>query len=267
MGLQPWWGGIFERLVRSTKRCLRKVIGQARFSWDELSTAVIEAEAVINSQPLSYISADDFDEPLTPSHLLTGRRILSLPDHLCHESEEEFNVGPDLLTKRVRHLNNTLAKFWERWRKEYLLELREAHRYHRGHPNPSQVSLGDVVIVHSTDQPRGSWKLGRITKLLAGQDGEVRGAVLRVAGGGRQATLLRRPIQLLYPLEASSPPSELDCASSNPEQGTSSTPQHSDGNQGSPPDESEEPQPLRQSRRAAALEAHDRIVAQVLSEN
>ena len=27
----PWWGGIFERLVKSTKRCLRKLIGQAVF--------------------------------------------------------------------------------------------------------------------------------------------------------------------------------------------------------------------------------------------
>ena len=26
----PWWGGLFERLVKSTKRCLRKMLGQAR---------------------------------------------------------------------------------------------------------------------------------------------------------------------------------------------------------------------------------------------
>ena len=25
----PWWGRLFERLVKSTKRCLRKMIGQA----------------------------------------------------------------------------------------------------------------------------------------------------------------------------------------------------------------------------------------------
>ena len=25
----PWWGGVFERLIRSTKRCLKKTIGQA----------------------------------------------------------------------------------------------------------------------------------------------------------------------------------------------------------------------------------------------
>jgi len=28
----PWWGGVFERMVRSTKRCLRKVVGRANFT-------------------------------------------------------------------------------------------------------------------------------------------------------------------------------------------------------------------------------------------
>ena len=45
----PWWGGMFERLIESMKRCLWKVIGQAEFSYDELLTAVVEAEAVLNS--------------------------------------------------------------------------------------------------------------------------------------------------------------------------------------------------------------------------
>ena len=69
----PWWGGIFERLVKSTKRCLRKVVGRSRLYYDELITVVTEIEAVINSRPLTYLSADDLDEPLTPSHFLCGR--------------------------------------------------------------------------------------------------------------------------------------------------------------------------------------------------
>ena len=68
----PWWGGFFERLIQSTKRCLRKIIGQASFSYDELLTTVIEVEGVLNSRPLSYVSVDDLDEPLTPSHSLAG---------------------------------------------------------------------------------------------------------------------------------------------------------------------------------------------------
>jgi len=68
----PWWGGLFERLVKSTKRCLRKILGQAKLSHDEFRTALVEIEMVLNSRPLTYISSEDFDEPLTPSHLLTG---------------------------------------------------------------------------------------------------------------------------------------------------------------------------------------------------
>ena len=32
----PWWGGMFERLIRSTKRCLKKMIGQVKLTFDEL---------------------------------------------------------------------------------------------------------------------------------------------------------------------------------------------------------------------------------------
>ena len=78
----PWWGGIFERLIKSTKRCLRKLIGQAKFSYDEMHTAIVEIESIINSRPLSYVSSDDTKEPLAPSHLLVGCRILNLPDTL-----------------------------------------------------------------------------------------------------------------------------------------------------------------------------------------
>ena len=95
----PWWGGIFERLIKSTKRCLRKLIGQARFSYDEMHTAIVEIEAIINSRPLSYISSDDTEEPLTPSHLLVGRRILSLPDNLSYSEldyDYEVTEGPNI---------------------------------------------------------------------------------------------------------------------------------------------------------------------------
>uniref|UniRef100_A0A1X7SFK5 Integrase catalytic domain-containing protein n=1 Tax=Amphimedon queenslandica TaxID=400682 RepID=A0A1X7SFK5_AMPQE len=75
-----WWGEIFERLIHSMKRCLKKIIGKSQLSYEELLTAVSEAEMIINSCPLSYISMDDLEEPVTPSHMMIGRRLLSLPD-------------------------------------------------------------------------------------------------------------------------------------------------------------------------------------------
>ena len=75
----PWWGGIFERMIQTTKRCLRKTIGSARLTYDELLTSVTEVEMILNSRPLTHLSSDDVEEePLTPSHLLLGYRVLSL---------------------------------------------------------------------------------------------------------------------------------------------------------------------------------------------
>lgn len=45
------------------------MIGKARLTHDELLTAVTEAEMIVNC---SYLPSDNFEEPLTPSHLLVG---------------------------------------------------------------------------------------------------------------------------------------------------------------------------------------------------
>ena len=189
----PWWGGIFERLVKSVKRCLRKIIGQAKFSYDELNTALVEVEAIINSCPLTYVSLDDFEEPLTPSHLLVGRRLLSMPDDLgcLDDGDEEFTVDTNTLQRRARHLNNVINHFWKRWAKEYLSELRNAHQYPKASQSFSSVREGDVVVVYDSDVPRGFWKIARVTKLLTGDDGHSRGAILRVAARGEHATTLQ----------------------------------------------------------------------------
>ena len=69
---------MFERMVRSTKRCLKKVVGQRKLTYEELLTVLIEVEVVINNRPLTYVDENDLDQILTPSHLFCGRRTLDL---------------------------------------------------------------------------------------------------------------------------------------------------------------------------------------------
>ena len=203
----PWWGGVFEHMVQTTKRCLRKIVGRAQFTSDELVTVLAEIEAVVNSRPLSYVAASDMEEPLTPSHLLVGRRILNLPDHLgCIDCQEdpEFSLDSNQLTKRMKHLSNVLNHFWNRWRSECLAELRETHSYtarRQSSTQPTSVEIGDIVIVHDERLPRGLWKLGRIVDVMRGRDGQIRGATVKMASEDGHGALLRRPIQLLFPLE------------------------------------------------------------------
>ena len=84
------------------------MIGWAKLNYDELVTAVTEAEAVINSRPLSYISSDNLDGLLTPAYLLTGRRLLSLPD--CQVSDDDLNISSELMNKIMRFLNNLVYR-------------------------------------------------------------------------------------------------------------------------------------------------------------
>ena len=51
----PWQGGLFERMIQSAKRCLRKIVGSAWLTHDELITSVIEVDMILNSLPLSYV--------------------------------------------------------------------------------------------------------------------------------------------------------------------------------------------------------------------
>ena len=195
----PWWGGVFERLVRSVKRCLKKMLGLARLTYDELLTALVEVEMVLNSRPLTVVSAEDLEEPLTPSHLIVGYRLREAPDPQCPD-HDEFEVDSDIATKRARYLNRTISQFWQRWRKEYLVGLREMHCQPKRKSHAPRIAVGDVVIILD-EQPRAMWKLGIVEELLIGADGENRAAVLRVSNQGRASKCLRRPVQRLYPIQ------------------------------------------------------------------
>lgn len=76
-----------------------------------------------------------------------------------------------------------------------MLNLKSAHRCDT--PQSSLLKVGDVALIGEDNTPRQSWRLGRIEELFPGRDGLVRSCAVRTSSG----TVLRRPIQLLYPLE------------------------------------------------------------------
>ena len=111
----PWWGGVFERMIQSTKRCIRKTIGKTRLTYDELISVLAEVEMILNSRPLSYIEADDREQPLTPSHLIMGRRVMNLPSLESDDSfEDELKITKEELHDRMKHLTVLLNHFWKR---------------------------------------------------------------------------------------------------------------------------------------------------------
>ena len=121
--------------------------------------------------------------------------------------------------------------------------------------NPG-LAIGELVIVHDEHLRRGLWKLRRIQKTIKGRDGQIRGAEVKVVKRDRQQDLLRRPIQLLYPLKVFHP---------NPP-ATMTDPEISSGDI-SPPEPAKEDEKTevvhskeagKRSRRVTAQQADDR---------
>ena len=56
--------------------------GQARLNYLVLPTILLEIELVLNTRPLCELYDIDYEEQLTPSHLLFGRKLSQLtPNH------------------------------------------------------------------------------------------------------------------------------------------------------------------------------------------
>ena len=114
----PWKGGFFERMVKSTKRCLKKVLINTRLTYEELLTFIKEVENTVNNRPLVYMYDDVHQEVLTPNKLLFGRNLDT------SASVDEVIVEKDL-SKRAKYVTILLEQWWRRWSKDYLTELRE----------------------------------------------------------------------------------------------------------------------------------------------
>lgn len=196
----PWWGGFWERLVKTVKRCLRKILGKSKLNYEELLTVIVEIEGVLNSRPLCYVYDDPSDEIITPSHLMIGRRILSS----CYSDVDPENVDFSVkaISKRSKYISSLLKNFWCRWTREYLTELREHHKCKEKLPS-KQVVLEDVVLIEEGKVPRNQWKMGIVTDLVRSKDGIVRGCKLRTLSKGKKPSVLYRPVSKLYPLEIS----------------------------------------------------------------
>jgi len=136
-------------------------LGNARLSFDRLLTALVEVEGTLNSPPLTYKYNEVGHEVLTPSHLVYGRRIQSMPDEIAEEPEENESS----CYERFRYLKERLTHFWKRWRNEYLVNLRELQHGLWGHA-VRQVKVGDVITVFEENKKREEWKLAVVVRLI-----------------------------------------------------------------------------------------------------
>ena len=73
-----------------------------------------------------------------------------------------------------------------------MLELREYHNLSVKKKNLPSIQKGDTVIIHEEGRvPRSQWRLGKVEKLIEGNDGKVRIAKVRITHKGKKSTFLK----------------------------------------------------------------------------
>ena len=184
----PHFGGVVEILVKAAKRALSAILKQAEVTDEELGTAIVQAEDLINSRPLTVMSTDARDlAPLTPTHFLVGRMDGPLPLEVMAEEEAVVDTR-----RRWMHVQILVTEVWNRWLREFVPLLNVKSKWRR---NGRSLTVGDIVLSLTNATPRGSWPLGRVTSVYPGPDNQVR--VVDVLIGGKT---YRRAIHQLVPI-------------------------------------------------------------------
>jgi len=116
-------------MVGLTKQAIKKTLGRVFVTSTQLETIVVEIEAMLNDRPLTYVSPD-LAEPLTPSHLLYGRRICQVPhpSDTHEEFEDPTYLDDNSMRKAVDKHTRVISQFWNRWKREYLTSVREFNK-------------------------------------------------------------------------------------------------------------------------------------------
>ena len=135
---------------------------------------------------MTYQSSNPKDEtPLTPNHFLIGQ----VGGKFAPESVDSTDFNPN---KRWRRIQELVRHFWHRWLREWLPTLNRRQKWFY---TQEELKEDDIVLIVSTDTPRGNWPIGRVMRVYPGKDGHTR--VVRVQVGQNE---LLRPISKLCPI-------------------------------------------------------------------
>ena len=141
-------GGSWERNIKSVKTILSSIFLSSGRSFNDevLSTFICEAEAVMNSHPLSTENlADSTVSVLTPNQLLTMKPASPLPPPGSFEKA-------DIYARKRWHTVQFLAnQFWARWKTEYAANQQRRQKWQGAQRN---CRVGDVVLLKKVDTKR-----------------------------------------------------------------------------------------------------------------
>ncbi|RCN26606.1 hypothetical protein ANCCAN_27667, partial [Ancylostoma caninum] len=191
---------------------MQKALGKKSVDEDTLSTILTEVEGCLNSRPLTY-QEDDLRDivPLRPIDFLQNHLTLTheIATERVDTQDPDYNTPAE--TAQIRTRSEAVSalkksceivnKFWKAWNDSYLTSLREQHQKYlnQGRSTPLIPKLGQIILLQEPLQPRNKWKLGRITAIPQAREGAIRHVEVTLAN----KTVLKRPVNILVPLEIS----------------------------------------------------------------
>ncbi|KAE9413169.1 hypothetical protein Angca_000287, partial [Angiostrongylus cantonensis] len=197
-----------ERLMKSVKYSLYKILQRTVPTTEELETLLVEIEGNLKSRPLSYQEegTDNF-VALRRIDFIQRDIIIIYPFKFSREEEDDkMYLLPHeaALLRTRREVQETLEsshkltkQYWNTWSQEYLKSLRETHKLNINNKRgtPITPTIGTVVLIHDPALPRNTWNMARIIDLKQPESGAIREAQLKLPTG----RIIRRPINLIVP--------------------------------------------------------------------
>lgn len=182
----PHFGGLWEAGVKSTKRHLKRIIGDGTLTYEEMATTLCQIESCLNSRPLCPISNDPNDfRVLTPGHFLIGRPLLSRPQPSVLE----------IPSNRINHwqiIHKLTEQFWRQWQIDYFARLQQRPKWLSKSIN---IQKNELVLLKDDNLPPSQWKMARVIDTHQGTDGLTRVVTIKTA-----TTTLKRPVVKLCKL-------------------------------------------------------------------
>ena len=92
--------------------------------------------------------------------------------------------------------------FLDRWRHEYVVNLRETQRTSKLNINSLKININGIILVFYEKVLNRFWRIVIVTRELPSRDSEIRGAIVRIV---KTNTILKRPVNKLFPVENTYP--------------------------------------------------------------
>ena len=185
-----FFGGVYERLIGSTKKHLRHLFTRDTTDLEVFEVTLSRVSAILNGRPLTYASnnIDDF-RCLSPNNFLYPHVITpawaTIAPPIPASGDNLRGTWRD-----VRRLSNEFEKLWY---SDYLPTLRPYAKWRTSVPD---LTIGQLVLLPDKNLPRHHWRMARVDKILS-EGSHVRRVIVKTA----DKRSYERHVNSLIPLE------------------------------------------------------------------